>query len=473
MQHYGQFYIDGAWVDPIASTPFQLVNPSTEEVYGTVALGSRDDVHAAVAAAKRALPAFSTQSKEERIALLSHIIEVYTARQDDLMAALTLEMGAPCRLTQQTGAGLAALKQAVETLKTYEFEEDQGTYILRREPIGVAGLITPWNWPVQLICNKLASAFAAGCTVVLKPSEFTPVSAIVFAEIMHEAGVHAGAFNLVNGDGPIVGNAISAHDDIGVVSFTGSTRAGILVAEAAANSVKRVTQELGGKSANLILPDGDIAAAAEYNVTRGYSNSGQSCHSPTRILVEESKLEELLGHLKDSVAKHILVGDPTDPATTHGPVVNRAQFDRIQSYIQSAINEGGRLVCGGPGRPKGLDRGFFVQPTIFAVTPDMTIANEEIFGMVTSVMTYKTVEEAIALANDTEYGLGAYVFGADRAQALDVCRQLQAGRVFYNGCAASAVAPMGGYKKSGNGREMGVFGMEEYLETKAILGFSG
>lgn len=471
MKHYGQFYIDGEWVEPVASTPFNLVNPSTEEVFGTVALGSVEDVNRAVEAAKRALSGFETQSKAERIALLERIIQVYTARQGDLMEALTLEMGAPKRLTQQTGAGLAALKQAVETLKNYEFESDEGTYILRREPIGVAGLITPWNWPVQLICNKIASAYAAGCTVVLKPSEFTPVSAIVMADILHQAGVPKGCFNLVNGDGPIVGNAISSHNDIGVVSFTGSTRAGILVAEAAAPSVKRVTQELGGKSANLILPDGDIKAAAEYNVTRGYSNSGQSCHSPTRILVPEEKLEELLVHLKESVQKHILVGDPNSDATTHGPVVNRAQFDSIQGFIQSALDEGARLVCGGPGRPEGLDHGFFVRPTIFVVTPDTAIASEEIFGMVTSVMTYSTVEEAIELANNTDYGLGAYVFGEDRTASLEVCRQMKAGRVFYNGCAASTVAPMGGYKKSGNGREMGVFGMEEYFETKALLGF--
>lgn len=470
MTHYGQFYIDGGWVDPIATRPFELVNPATEEVYGTVALGSAADVDRAVAAALRVLPDFAAQSREARIALLERIIEVYTARSDELMQALTLEMGAPCRLVQQTGAGLAALKQAVKTLKDYSFETDMGSYILQREAIGVAGLITPWNWPVQLICNKLASAYAAGCPVVLKPSEFTPVSALVMADIMHEAGVPAGAFNLINGDGPEVGNAISKHEDIGVVSFTGSTRAGILVAEAAAPSVKRVTQELGGKSANLILPEGDVQAAAEYNVTRGYSNSGQSCHSPTRILVPEDKLEELVGHLSAAVEKHITLGDPTKPETTHGPVVNRAQFDRIQGYIQSAIDEGARLICGGPGRPEGIEKGFFVRPTIFVVTPGMTIAREEIFGMVTSVMTYKTVDEAIDLANDTEYGLGAYVFGADKVADLDVCRRMKAGRVFYNGAGSITDAPMGGYRKSGNGREMGEFGMEEYLETKAIIG---
>ncbi len=471
MKHYGQFYIDGEWVDPIESRPFELVNPATEEVFATVALGSPADVDRAVAAAKRALPAFSAQTKEDRITLLERIIEIYTARQDEMLAALTEEMGAPVALKQQTGAGLAALKQAVETLKTYEFERREGINIIQHEAIGVAGLITPWNWPVQLVCNKLASAYAAGCPVVLKPSEFTPVNAIVLADILHEAGVPKGAFNLVNGDGPGVGNAISSHEDIAVVSFTGSTRAGIFVAEAAAPSVKRVTQELGGKSANLILPDGDVKAAAEYNVTRGYSNSGQSCHSPTRILVHEDKLEELVGYLQKFVAEKMVVGDPTDPNTTHGPVVNRNQFETIQRYIKITLDEGGRLVCGGPGRPEGLERGFFIQPTIFVIDKDMTIAKEEIFGMVTAVITYKTVEEAIEIANDTSYGLGAYVFGEDRENARNVCRQMKAGRVFYNGCAANTSAPMGGYKKSGNGREMGIYGMEEYLEVKAILGF--
>lgn len=472
MKTFHKFYIDGEWVDPISWTPFELINPATEEVFGTVALGCAEDVDRAVAAAKRALPAFSAQSKDERIALLERIIEVYTARQDELMAALTEEMGAPCSLKGQTGAGLAALRQAVETLKDYEFETRMGVNIIQHEAIGVAGLITPWNWPIQLACNKLASAYAAGCPVVLKPSEFTPVSALVLADILHEAGVPKGAFNLVNGDGPEVGNAISAHEDIAVVSFTGSTRAGILVAQAAAPSVKRVTQELGGKSANLILPDADIEAAAVYNVTRGYSNSGQSCHSPTRILVHEDQLEELLGHLRKAVAEKMRVGDPTDPATTHGPVVNRAQYERIQHYIEVALAEGGRLVCGGPGRPDGLERGYFIQPTIIAdVTPEKTIAQEEIFGMVTAVITYKTVEEAIEIANGTSYGLGAYVFTADTEKGLEVCRQMKAGRVFFNGAAANTVAPMGGYKKSGNGREMGVYGMEEYLETKAIIGF--
>lgn len=470
MRHYGKFYIDGAWVDPIESRPFELVNPATEEVYATVALGSPADVDKAVAAARRVFPSFSEMTKAERIELLESIIAVYQKREDDIMAALTEEMGAPVSLRAQVGAGLASMKQAVTSLKEYEFEVQQGINIIRHEAIGVAGLITPWNWPVQLACNKLSSAFAAGCPVVLKPSEFTPVSSLLLAEVAHEAGVPAGAFNLVNGDGPGVGNAISAHEDIDVVSFTGSTRAGVLVAAAAAPSVKRVAQELGGKSANIILPDADLKAAADYNVKRGYSNSGQSCHSPTRILVHEDHLEEVLGYLADAVAT-LKVGDPNDPETTHGPVVNRAQYERIQGYIQSAIDEGARLVCGGPGRPEGLDKGFYIRPTIFAVTTENTIANEEIFGMVTSVITYKTVDEAISIANDSSYGLGGYVFGKDRERALDVCRKIRAGRVFYDGAAANTAAPMGGYKKSGNGREMGAYGMEEYLEVKAIIGF--
>lgn len=469
MRQYAKFYIDGAWVDPIEHCLFELVNPATETVFAAVALGSVADVDRAVAAARRAFPRFSALTKKDRIELLENIIETYLKREGDLLDALTEEMGAPQALKAQTGAGLAAFRQAVETLKSYEFEVDKGGYLVRHEPIGVAGLITPWNWPVQMACNKVSSAFAAGCTVVLKPSEFTSISSILLAEIMHDAGVPAGAFNLVSGDGPVVGNAIAAHEDIDVVSFTGSTRAGTLIAAAAAPSVKRVTQELGGKSANIILPDADLKVAATFNVTRGFSNSGQSCHSPTRILVQEDQLEELLGHLKSAVAAQ-RVGDPSDLATTHGPVVNKAQFDRIQSYIDIALKEGGRLVCGGLGRPEGLDKGYFVKPTIFAgITPDMTIAKEEIFGMVTAVTTYKTVDEAIKIANGTAYGLGGYVFGSDREKGLEVCRRMRAGRVFYNGAAPSTAAPMGGYRKSGNGREMGVYGMEEYLELKAIF----
>lgn len=472
MKHYGQFYIDGDWVEPIAQRPFELVDPSTEQVFATVALGSPADVDRAVAAARAAFPAFSGLSVKNRADLMRAIIAEFEARESDIMAAMTQEMGAPVSLKGQTGAGIAALRQAVTTLESYDFESKLGVSIIQREAIGVAGLITPWNWPIQLLCNKLSSAFAAGCTVVVKPSEFTPVSALVLAEVMHAAGVPKGVFNLVNGDGPGVGEAISSHDDIDIVSFTGSTRAGALIAAAAAPSIKRIAQELGGKSVNLILPGADLKAAADYNVTRGFSNSGQSCHSPTRILVEKHRLAELEGLLKDAVANNVRIGLPTDPATKQGPVVNRAQFDRIQAYIETGIAEGGRLVTGGPGRPKGFDRGFFCQPTIFSdVTPNKTLAREEIFGMVTVVLTYETIEEAIAIANDSPYGLGAHVFGNDRDADLDVCRGLRAGRVFYNAAPSNSDSPMGGYKKSGNGREMGVFGMEEYLEIKSIIGF--
>lgn len=472
MKHYGKFYIDGEWVDPIESRSFELVKPATEEVFATVALGSAADVDRGVAAARAAFPAFAATTPAYRVDLLKSIIAAFEKREGEMMAALTEEMGAPASLKGQTGAALAALRQAVITLQDYEFESRMGKTIIRREAIGVAGLITPWNWPIQLICNKLSSAFAAGCTVVLKPSEYTPVNALIFAEILAEAGVPKGVFNLVNGDGPVVGEAISAHPGIDVISFTGSTRAGALVAATAAATVKRVTQELGGKSANIVLPDGDLKAAAEFNVSRGFSNSGQSCHSPTRLLVEEHRLEEALGYMRDAVQNTMRLGDPSLPGTTHGPVVNRAQFERIQHYIEVGIAEGGRLVCGGLGRPEGIERGFFVRPTIFAdVTPQSTVVREEIFGMVTAVLTYRTVDEAVAIANDSPYGLGAYVFGADLDQSLVVCRQLQAGRIFYNGAPSNSDSPMGGYKMSGNGREMGVFGMEEYLEVKSIIGF--
>jgi aldehyde dehydrogenase (NAD+) len=472
MENYDRFYIDGEWVKATDARKFELVDPSTEEVFAAIALGGDKDVDLAVSAASRAFRAFSESSKRDRIDLLKSIVAQFEHREDEIMSALTREMGCPVRLKQHTKSGLAALRQAIETLSDYRFETELGENIVRREAIGVAGLITPWNWPIQLICNKLSSAFAAGCPVVLKPSEYTPLSALILAEVIHDAGAPKGTFNLVNGDGPTVGHAISAHEDIGIVSFTGSTRAGVLVAQAASPSVKRVGQELGGKSPNIVLPDADLRAAAAFNVTRGFSNSGQSCHSPTRLLVHEDQLDEVLGYLVDEVQK-LRVGDPRQADTTHGPVVNRAQFEGIQSYIQSGVMEGARLVCGGPGRPDGLDRGFYVRPTIFAnVTRDMTIARAEIFGMVTSVLTYRTLDEAIEVANDTPYGLAAYVFSKNREKAFDVCRALRAGRVFFNGAPANTAAPMGGYKKSGNGREMGVFGMEEYLETKAIIGFA-
>ncbi|CAN7480056.1 aldehyde dehydrogenase family protein [Variovorax sp. LjRoot84] len=471
MNHYGMFYLDGQWVEAPGAARFTLVNPATEAPHATVSLGSSDDVDRAVGAARKAFASFSNTTKAERIALLERVVMEFEAREDDIMAAVSLEMGAPRGMKAHTRTGIEAFRQAIVTLREYEFETRLGTNLVRREPIGVCGLITAWNWPVQLICTKLAAALAAGCTVVWKPSEFTPLSALGLAEVMHAAGVPPGVFNLINGDGPTVGNAISRHADIDLVSFTGSTRAGVLVAEAAAATVKRVCQELGGKSANIILPDADLAAAARWNIARGFSNSGQSCHSPTRILVHEQQLEELNALLVEEAGK-IRVGDPQDPATTLGPVVNKAQFERIQTYIQIGVAEGADLVCGGPGRPEGLDAGFFIKPTIFSnVNPSMTVAREEIFGPVLAVIPYATEAQAIEIANGTPYGLGGYVFSSDRRKAYDMGAQLRAGRIFFNGAPSNYVAPMGGYKQSGNGREMGVFGLEEYLEVKSMIGF--
>jgi aldehyde dehydrogenase (NAD+) len=471
MKHYGSFYIDGNWVEAPAASPFVLINPANEQPFASIGMGTATDVDHAVAAARRAFPAFSETSREERLVMLERIVAEFEAREDQILAAVSAEMGAPRSMKAHTRTGIDAFKQTIATLCDYDFETSLGNNIVRREAIGVCGLITAWNWPVQLICTKLSAAFAAGCTVVWKPSEFTPLSALALAEVMHAAGVPAGVFNLVNGDGPTVGSAICRHADVDMVSFTGSTRAGVLVAEAAAATVKRVSQELGGKSANIILPDADLAAAARWNAARAFSNTGQSCHSPTRILVQRQQLEPLVQLLRQESAK-VRVGAPHDAATTMGPVVNKAQFERIQKYIQIGLDEGARLVCGGVGRPEGLDSGYFIQPTIFAdVTPAMTIAREEIFGPVVAVLAYDTEDEAVAIANDTPYGLGGYVFSTDPRKAHAVGARMRAGRIFYNGAPSNNVAPMGGYKQSGNGREMGVFGLEEYLEVKAMIGF--
>jgi aldehyde dehydrogenase (NAD+) len=428
-------------------------------------------VDAAVAAARRAFEAFSRTSARERVVLLERIVQELERREDAVMQAVSQEMGAPLGMKAHVRTAIDAFAEGARTLADYEFETRLGNNIVRREPIGVCGLITAWNWPVQLIATKLAAAFAAGCTVVWKPSEFTPLSALRLAEALDAAGVPAGVFNMVIGDGPTVGSAISRHPDIEMVSFTGSTRAGILVAQDAAPTVKRVSQELGGKSANIILDDADLGAAAAWNVARGFSNSGQSCHSPTRVLVQRQQLDQVVGLMREAAAR-VKVGLPSAPATTMGPVVNKAQYERIQRYIQLGLDEGATLVCGGPGRPEGLREGYFVQPTIFSdVTPGMSIAREEIFGPVLSVLAYESEDEAVRIANDTPYGLGGYVFARDRARGLAVGRQMRAGRIFYNGAPSNNVAPMGGYKQSGNGREMGVFGLEAYLEVKGMIGF--
>jgi aldehyde dehydrogenase (NAD+) len=472
MKQYPQFYIDGEWVDPVEPGPtFELINPATEQAFATIAMGSERDVDRAVRAARAAFPSFSTSAKEERAALLRRIADAILAREGELMAAATEELGTPLTAVSHARAAAENFRQMASTLERYEFEKTDGLNVIRREPIGVCGLIAPWNWPIQTPSTKISAALAAGCTVVFKPSEFTPVTTIVLARIFHDAGVPQGVFNLVNGDGPTVGNAISTHEDVDMVSFTGSTRAGIQVAIAAAPTVKRVCQELGGKSAHIILPDADLEAAARFSIARGCFNAGQSCHSPTRILVHQSQAGQLHGLLAAEAAR-LVVGDPRDPATTMGPLVNKAQFERVQGFIARGLEEGARVLCGGPGRPMGLERGYYVKPTVFAdVRPEMTIAREEIFGPVLSVITYRDEDEAVEIANATKYGLGGYLFTRDIAKARTIGARIRAGRIFLNGAPSNVAAPMGGYKQSGNGREMGVFGLEEYLEAKAMMGY--
>ncbi|WP_128002702.1 aldehyde dehydrogenase family protein [Piscinibacter defluvii] len=471
MNHFGKSFIGGRWVEPRGSQVFELVNPATEQPITSLRAGSVEDVDAAVKAARAAFPAFADTPVAQRLALLERIVECFQAREAEVLAAITREMGAPCSNKGMTGAAIDGFKAAHATLRDYRFEHVLGPNLVRREAIGVCGLITAWNWPAQLLATKAAYALAAGCTMVLKPSEFTPMTAHLVTEILDEAGVPPGVFNLVHGDGPTVGNAICRHPEVDCISFTGSTRAGVQIGEAAAATIKRVALELGGKSANIVLPDADLALAAEWNVTRAFSNTGQSCHAPTRMLVHESQVDEVLRLISAAVSR-VRVGDPLDPATTMGPLVNQAQFERVQRYIRIGLDEGARLVCGGLGRPEGLATGYYVRPTVFAdVTPAMTIAQEEIFGPVIAVLAYRTEDEALAIANGTPYGLGGYVFTRDAARGTAVGRRLRAGRVFLNGVPSNPMAPMGGYKRSGNGREMGPFGLEEYLEVKAMIGF--
>ncbi|MBO6636238.1 aldehyde dehydrogenase family protein [Parvibaculum sp.] len=466
-----KFYINGEWVDPAEPKTLDVINPATEEPCAKISIGSKKDVDKAVAAAKKAFETFSKTSVDERIALLSKIMEVYQSRYGEIAEAISMEMGAPAKLSQvaQAAMGLAHLGTTIEILKNYKFEEQRGTTTLRKEPIGVCGFITPWNWPVNQIMCKVAPAIAAGCTMVLKPSEEAPINAYLIAEIFDAAGVPKGVFNLVNGDGPGVGAAISSHPDVDMVSFTGSTRAGILVAKAAADTVKRVAQELGGKSPNIILDDADLQKAVSGGIMGVMQNSGQSCNAPTRMLVPAGKHDEAVKIAK-ATAESVKVGDPNAEGTVMGPVVNEVQFNKIQALIQKGIDEGATLVTGGTGRPDGLNKGFYVRPTVFAgVTNDMTIAREEIFGPVVAIMPYKTEEEAIAIANDTVYGLSGYVQG-EPAHANKVAAQIRAGQIHVNGAGPDLNAPFGGYKQSGNGREWGPLGFEEFLETKAVLG---
>ncbi len=466
------FYIDGHWVPPAAaSTLVDVVNPATEALFGKVALGGAEDVERAVAAARAAFPAWSGSSREQRIGLLGRIIERYRARMDEIAEAISLEIGAPISLcrTSQAAVGLRQLQATLDSLRDFAFESDHGKTWVRREAIGVAALITPWNWPMNQITAKVAPALAAGCTVVLKPSEIAPLDARIFAEIMHEAGTPAGVFNMIYGDGKVVGAGLSRHPGVDMVSITGSTRAGVEVAIGAAPTVKRVSQELGGKSPNLVLDDADLPAAVAAGVAHCMLNSGQTCVAPTRMLVPRH-LHERAVILAKAVAEAIVVGDPADPGTKMGPISNRAQYERVQHMIGRGIEEGARLVAGGPGRPVGLTRGFYARPTIFAdVRNDMAIAREEIFGPVLSIIAYDSEEEAIAIANDTDYGLAAYVSSADPARARRVAARLRAGSVRINGAPMDITAPFGGYKTSGNGREYGVYGLADFLEYKAVM----
>jgi aldehyde dehydrogenase (NAD+) len=467
------FYIDGEWVAPLGAKTMPVVNPATEEAMYQVALGSEADVDKAVAAARAAFEAFATTSRKERIALLERVIDVYTSRMKDIGAAISDEMGAPLPFAErfQAGAGLAQLRTVLQALKTYRFEERLGAAMILREPIGVVGMITPWNWPVNQIACKVAPALAAGCAMVLKPSEYTPTSALIFAEILHRAGVPKGVFNLVNGLGPDVGVVMSAHPGLDMISFTGSTRAGIDVAQCAAPTVKRVCQELGGKSANIILEDADFQKAVSGGTAHCFQNSGQSCNAPTRMLVPHSRLDEAAS-IATSVAGKTNTGNPRAAETTIGPVVNRTQWERIQGLIKKGIDEGATLAAGGPGRPAGLNKGFYVRPTVFSnVTNNMTIAREEIFGPVLSIIGYEDEDDAVRIANDTPYGLAGYISSGDAERARRVARRIRAGAVNVNGASLDMAAPFGGYKQSGNGREWGRFGLEEFLEVKAVTGW--
>ena len=467
-----KFYIDGAWIEPSGKKTLAVVNPATEEAMYEIAAGSKADVDKAVAAARRAFTTFSRTTRDERVALLTRIAEAYKKRAKDIALAISDEMGAPMSLAEraQAGAGLGHIMTTIDVLKNYKFEEPMGSATVVREPVGVIGMITPWNWPLNQIACKVAPAIAAGCTMVLKPSEYTPTSALVFAEIMHEAGVPKGVFNLVNGLGPDVGVAMSEHPGIDMISFTGSTRAGIDVAQRAAPTVKRVSQELGGKSPNIILDDADLQKAIAGGVAHCFNNSGQSCNAPTRMMVPQGKMKEV-AMLAKAAAEKAKPGDPKAETTTMGPVVNKIQWEKIQGLIKKGIDEGATLVTGGLGRPEGLNKGYYVRPTVFAdVTNDMTIAREEIFGPVLSIIGYKDESDAVDMANDTPYGLAGYVWSGNVDRARKVAQQLRAGNINLNGVPNERSAPFGGYKQSGNGREWGRFGLEEYLEVKAIAG---
>jgi aldehyde dehydrogenase (NAD+) len=472
MSNYLKFYINGEWVNPTSSETIEVINPSDESVIALIAAGTMEDIDVAVDAANNAFKSFGFSSKEERIILLENIVVEYEKCSEELAKIISEEMGAPLWLSQvaQVTSGLSHFKDTLEVLKTFEFEAAENNYLIRREPIGVVGMITPWNWPMNQMCTKVASAIAAGCTMVLKPSEITPLCGILFAEILHSAKVPPGVFNLVNGVGPIVGAALSEHPDIDMMHFTGSTRAGVAVAIASAPTVKRVSQELGGKSANIILDDADIEKAVAAGVNHCFMNTGQSCNAPTRMLVSSKNYDKAV-EVASKVADSTVVESPETEGVNIGPISNKTQFEKVQRLIQVGIDEGARLVAGGVGLPDGLTNGYFVKPTVFAdVTNDMTIAREEIFGPVICILKYDTEEEAIEIANDTPYGLAGYIQSGDEEHAKSVATKIRAGQISINGGVRGPAAPFGGFKTSGNGREHGLAGLHECLETKAIIG---
>ena len=471
--HLNRFFIGGAWVEPKGRAHGCVVNPATEQELCHFPLGNELDVDAAVSAARKAFPDWSRTSPEYRADLLDRLAALIEAGREFFAQCLTLEMGAAITYARnaQVPLAIAHVRTACEVLSDFSFVSQRGHTAVTREAIGVCGLITPWNWPLYQITAKVAPALAAGCTVVLKPSELSPLSALLFAETVEDAGFPDGVFNLVNGDGPGVGAALAAHPDVDMISITGSTRAGIAVAQAAAPTVKRVAQELGGKSPNVILPDADLGQVVAPGVAAAFRNLGQSCSAPTRMIVPRAFLPEVEA-LAKKAAREIVVGDPLMEESTHGAIANRAQFDRVQTMIEAGIAEGAKLIAGGPGRPDGLNAGLFVKPTIFSdVRTDMRIAQEEIFGPVLCILPYETVDEAVAIANDTVYGLGAHVQGRDLETARDVASRIRSGQVHLNYPAWDPHAPFGGFKQSGNGREYGLEGMLEYLEIKSVLGY--
>ena len=471
MKDLRKFYINGEWVDPTHSNDLEVENPANEEMVATISLGGETDVNLAVAAAKRAFASYSQTSIEERVALMEKLLQIYMDRYDEMSVAISVEMGAPISFATaaQADTGRGHINTALEALKQFEFERQVGNTRIVKEPIGVCGFITPWNWPINQISCKVAPALATGCTMVLKPSEIAPISGYLFTEIMHQAGFPAGVYNMVNGDGPNVGAVIASHPDVDMVSFTGSTRAGVLVAQAAAPTVKRVTQELGGKSPNIIFDDADLESAVSGGVMRMMSNTGQSCNAPSRMLVQSSVYDQAVEIAKQA-AESVVVDQPTSQGGHIGPLSSRVQFEKVQGLIEKGISEGATLVAGGLGKPEGFDSGYFVKPTVFAgVNNQMTIAQEEIFGPVLAMIPFDTEEQAIEIANDTPYGLAAYFSTSSAERARRVGSQLRAGMVSVNSASQDYAAPFGGYKQSGNGREWGELGFEEFLETKAVF----